>query len=296
MRRFFHSCSLVLALIVALGLLGSSIAQAGLREGEAAFAQRDWRTAVRELKPLADQGNARAQFLMGGVARFNQEAGREDPTEAINWYRKAAAQGLPEAQRELAFVLLNTKPPQTAEAVSLYSAAAQGGDAELQFQLGSLYDRGMGVRPDIAQRQAWWGKAAAQGYAPALTALAQVARAGDGVPKSDAEAARLYREGANRGSSEAAIELARALAAGRGVGRDPVEAWQWYSFSIALAGSGPVSNVLQTERAQLSGQVNANQRADAENKARAKAAQFSTAPAPRAPVNNGAPPVPQKRS
>jgi TPR repeat protein len=282
---------------VSLGLmvlLGTASAFAGLAEGEAAFAQRDWRTATRELKPLADQGNARAQFLMGGIARFNQEAGREDPTDAIAWYRKAAAQGLPEAQRELAFLLLNSKPPQTGEAVTLYTAAAQRGDAEAQYQLGVLYDRGMGVRPDFAQRQAWWSKAAAQGYAPALVALAELARSGDGVPKSDAEALRLYREAANRGSSEAAVELARALAAGRGGPRDAVEAWQWYSFAIALAGNGRVADTLQNERNQLGG-VTPAQRADAESKAKAKAAQFSTAPTSRAPVLNGAPPVPQKR-
>ena len=45
-----------------------SPAFAGLAEGEAAFARRDWRTAARELQPLADQGNARAQYLMGGIA------------------------------------------------------------------------------------------------------------------------------------------------------------------------------------------------------------------------------------
>jgi TPR repeat protein len=275
-------------------MLSSTVALAGLREGETAYAQRDWRTATRELKPLAEQGNARAQFLMGGIARFNQDAGREDPTEAIAWYRKAAAQGLPEAQRELAFVLLNTKPPQTAEAVQLYTEAAQRGDAESQYQLGVLYDRGMGVRPDLAQRQAWWSKAAAQGHAPALVALAELARSGDGVPKNDGEAARLYREAANRGSSEAAIELARALAAGRGVSRDPVEAWQWYSFAIALAGPGRVADAMQAERGKL--EIAPAQRAAAESKGKAMAAQYSTAPVPRGPANSGPPPVPQKRS
>jgi TPR repeat protein len=284
----------VLSLVFAL--TAATACFAGLPEGEAAFAQRDWRTALRELKPLAEQGNARAQFLMGGIARFNQDAGREDLAETINWYRKAAAQGLPEAQRELAFVLLNAKPPQTGEAVSLYVAAAQRGDAESQYQLGVLYDRGMGVKPDLAQRQAWWGKAAAQGYAPVLAALAEVARSGDGVPKSDAEAARLYREAANRGSSEASVELARALAAGRGVPRDAVEAWQWYSFAIALAGTGRSSDVLQAERGQLAGAVNPAQRADAESKGRARAATFAKTTAPRAPVGNNPPPVPQKRS
>lgn len=284
----------VAALLAGL-LLGPSIAWAGLAEGEAAFAQRDWRTATRELRPLAEQGNARAQYLMGSIARFNQDAGREDPTQAIEWYRKAAAQGLPEAQRELAFMLINAKPPQTAEAVSLYTAAAQRGDAEAQYQLGALYDRGLGVPPDLAQRQAWWNKSAAQGYAPALVALAELARSGDGVPKNDAEAARLYREAAQHGSSEGAVELARALAAGRGIARNAAEAWQWYSFAIALAGAGRVADSMQAERGQLGGQLTAAQRSDAEAKGKALAAKFMAQPKPRRPMPDEPPPPPQRR-
>lgn len=283
------------AAVVIAGMLASSVALAGLPEGEAAFAQRDWRTATRELQPLAEQGNARAQFLMGSIARFNQDAGHEDPTQAIAWYRKAAAQGLPEAQRELAFLLLNAKPPQAAEAVSLYSAAASRGDAEAQYQLGVLYDRGLGVRPDLSQRKAWWDKAAAQGYAPALVALAELARSGDGVPQNDAEAARLYRAAAQRGSSEGAIELARALVAGRGLAANPVEAWQWYSFAIALAGKGRVADSMQTQRDNLAGQVTPAQRADAEAKGKALAAQFLPQPKPRRPMPDEPPPPPKRR-
>ena len=93
--------------VVGLNVLLASASFAGLPEGEQAFAQRDWRTALRELKPLADQGNPRAQFLMGSIARSTQDAGHDDPREAISWYRKAAAQGLPEAQRELALRLFH---------------------------------------------------------------------------------------------------------------------------------------------------------------------------------------------
>lgn len=272
-------------------------ARAGLAEGEAAYARRDLRTATRELRPLADQGNARAQFLMGNIARYNEENGRADSSEALGWYRKAASQGLPEAQRELAFLLLNSKPPQISEALTLYNAAAQRGDAEAQYQLGALYDRGLGVRVDLALREAWWQKAAAQGYAPALFALASLAQSGDGVKQNDAEAARLYRQAAQHGSSEAAVELARALRDGRGVARDPAEAWQWFSFAIELANNprGPAATAMREEREKLAALVPASARAPAEARARQQAAPFKPAPPPPPANMDVAPPPPPPR-
>ena len=220
-----------LALCCALLL---SPAFAGLAEGEAAFARRDWRTAARELQPLADQGNARAQYLMGGIALQGASPGQTDEAGAIAWYRKAAAQGLPEAQRDLAFLLLNDKPPKAAEAIGLYRQAAERGDAESAYQLGVLYDRGQGVRPDPEQRNAWWRQAAERDYTPALVALAEMARTGDGMAKDAAQAAAFYRRAAEKGSGAAATQLARALRDGSGVTRDAAQAWQWFSYALGL--------------------------------------------------------------
>ena len=66
---------IVAALLLTSALLAPP-AVAGLAEGEAAFARRDWRTAARELQPLAEQGNARAQYLMGGIALQGASPGR----------------------------------------------------------------------------------------------------------------------------------------------------------------------------------------------------------------------------
>lgn len=281
--------SLFAAALLATAL--STPAFAGLPEGEAAFARRDWRTAIRELQPLADQGNARAQYLMGGIALQGASPGQTDEAGAIAWYRKAAAQGSAEAQRDLAFLLLNDKPPRTAEAIAFYRQAAERGDAEAAYQLGALYDRGQGVRPDAAQRNAWWQKAAEKNYAPALLALAEMARAGDGVAKSEQDAAGYYRRAAEAGSGPAALHYARALRDGLGVTRDAAQAWEWFSFALGQ-GNAPA---VREERDRLAAQVPPPARAAAEQRAAQRLAALRPAPLKRPDPSATLPPPPVRR-
>ena len=61
----------------------------------------DWKSAFLLVKPLAEQGDATAQFDLG----FMYENGKgvpQDYAEATKWYRKAAAQGNAEAIRIIA--------------------------------------------------------------------------------------------------------------------------------------------------------------------------------------------------
>lgn len=276
-------------LFLALGISAAPVF-AGLPEGEAAFARRDWRTAIRELQPLADHGNARAQYLMGGIALQGASPGQADEAGAMNWYRKAAAQGLAEAQRDLAFLLLSDKPPRTAEAIAFYRQAAERGDAESAYELGSLYDRGQGVRPDAAQRNAWWRKAADLNYAPALLALAEMARAGDGMPKSEQAAVDYYRRAAERGSGPAAAQYARALRDGSGVARDATLAWEWFSFALGFG----ANSALREERERLAAQVPPTARSAAEQSATQRLAALKPATLKR-PETNAPPPVPPRR-
>ena len=55
--------SLLIAAIVALAPLADE--EARLREGRAAYAQGDYATALEEILPLAEAGNADAQRLLG---------------------------------------------------------------------------------------------------------------------------------------------------------------------------------------------------------------------------------------
>ena len=60
------------------------------------YAQSD----VEQMLPLAQQGNAIAQMLLGEMYYFGKGVPR-DYSEAARWWRKAAEQGLAEAQFNL---------------------------------------------------------------------------------------------------------------------------------------------------------------------------------------------------
>ncbi len=59
--------------------------------------------ALREWRPLAEQGNANAQFFLGVMYDKGQGV-RQDLREAARWFRKAAEQGVAEAQSNLGFM------------------------------------------------------------------------------------------------------------------------------------------------------------------------------------------------
>ncbi len=82
---------LVLTFAILLSLLATP-AWAGLVEGVAAYNRRDYATALREYRPLVNQGHAIAQSYLGFMYD-NGQGVPQDYAEAAKWYRKAAEQG-----------------------------------------------------------------------------------------------------------------------------------------------------------------------------------------------------------
>ena len=65
---------------------------ADLGKGVDAYERGDYATALREMTPFAEQGNAIAQYGLG-LIYANGEGIEKNLTEAMKWYRKAAEQG-----------------------------------------------------------------------------------------------------------------------------------------------------------------------------------------------------------
>jgi hypothetical protein len=74
---------------------------------------------------------------------------------------------------------------------SRYLRAAQAGDDEAQFYLGSLYSAGVGVPRSDQEAVRWFGRAANQGHSHAMLILAGLYATGRGVAKNNAEAYKL---------------------------------------------------------------------------------------------------------
>ena len=120
-------------------------------------------TALREWRPLAEQGNANAQFFLGVMYDKGQGV-RQDLREAARWFRKAAEQGHAEAQFNLGAMYDNGQgvPQDDAEAVKWFRKAAEQGLAVAQYDLGVMYDNGQGVPQDYAQAYMWFNLAASR--------------------------------------------------------------------------------------------------------------------------------------
>jgi hypothetical protein len=107
--------------------------------------------------------------------------------QAFHWYKKAAAQGLRDAQNNVGTMYLNGEgtTQDFAQAFYWYQKAAAQGDVAAQFNLGLMYHHGLGTAQDDNQALYWYRKAAAQGDADAQNNLAVLEGNGgqEAVPK-----------------------------------------------------------------------------------------------------------------
>ena len=173
-------------LLAISAILCCNAAVAGLSEGYEALARKDYVTAMREYRPLAERGNAEAQYRVGRMYEFGQGV-PQDKAQGIAWVRKAAAQNHADAQQELGFIYATGDgvKQDDAQAAEWFRKAAVHGDATAQYNLGLLYAKGQGVQKDYVEAIAWWRKAATQGNADAQFKLGVVYHTGQGVAKDE---------------------------------------------------------------------------------------------------------------
>jgi TPR repeat protein len=98
---------------------------------------------------------------------------RESDAQALQWFERAARQGLAEAQFHLGnmYAYGLAALPAGADGARLaaqwYFEAARQGHADSQYSLGILFLTGSGVTQSADEAARWIGRAAAQGHADA---------------------------------------------------------------------------------------------------------------------------------
>ena len=93
------------------------------------------------------------------------------------------------------------------QAFHLLQPLAQQGDAEAQFNLGVMYEKGQGVAQDYQQALVWYQKAANQEYAAAQFNLGVMYSKGQGVAQSYQRALAWYQKAAHQGLAAAQYNL-----------------------------------------------------------------------------------------
>jgi len=157
---------------------------ADLASGQRAYDRGDYATALKEFLPLAQQGDAKAQWVLGLM--YEQGEGvPQDFKEAVRWYRLAADQGNASAQHSLGWLYSHGQgvPQDYKEAVRLYRLAADQGNAGAQYSLGVMYGQGQGVPQDYKEAVRWYRLAAEQGDALGQHSLGVMYGQGQGVPQ-----------------------------------------------------------------------------------------------------------------
>ena len=118
--------------LIAIGLacLGApEPAWADFQDGLQAYYRLDYRTALREWQPLAEQGDAGASYQLA-ILYYRGEGVLQDYAEAAKWFE----------------------------------VAADAGDPDAQYNLGLMYANAQGVSKDLVRAHLWFTLAAA-GYA-----------------------------------------------------------------------------------------------------------------------------------
>ncbi|ELV7508179.1 tetratricopeptide repeat protein [Aeromonas veronii] len=160
-------------------------------ELEMAAANRAWRTghfdeATRIWLPLAEQGQPRAQALMGWSHEVGQGS-EQDINRAITLYRQSAQAGDPFGQYRLADAYLRGSGVKRdlREAFHWMDLAARNGDVPAMLKVGVLHLMGASGRVDLSQGKLWLYQAAQKGNKLALQVLQELALAEEGSSDFD---------------------------------------------------------------------------------------------------------------
>lgn len=134
--------------------------------------QGNFTAAVNTLLPLANKGEAFAQYDLGIIYFIR------DIDESLKWFHKAAEQGYAPAQKQLGFIYDNgiRVEEDDSQAFEWYRLAAEQGVTEAQFMLGTLYMNGEGISKDTTKGNELIKRAGTKGYENATQTLAQFNR------------------------------------------------------------------------------------------------------------------------
>jgi Sel1 repeat len=166
-----------------------------LLDGFVRYTVRDYARAGEILEPLAHQGDADAQQLVGSMYASGDGV-PQDSSRAAHWFARAAEQGKVDAQ----------------------------------FALGIMYRDGVGLPKDRALAVTWLRRAAEKQHSDAANSLGEL-HMGSASAIDHREAAEWFERAALMGNGTAQYNLGVLFAIGPGVRLSPVQAYKWFELS-----------------------------------------------------------------
>lgn len=144
---------------------------ADVKAGVDAWQQGDYEKAVTVWQPLAQAGDADAQFNMGQASKLGRGV-KADIAAALDWYRKAAAQGHVRAEDNLG--LLMFQQGERTSALPYLERSATRGEPRAQYIVGTALFNGDLATKNWPRAYALMNRASAAGLAQATASLKQM--------------------------------------------------------------------------------------------------------------------------
>ena len=162
------------------------------------------------------------------LKRAYQDAAPEEPPAGppAEGPRQEAA---PAAERPIETEPAEQDPP--LQQLLDQNEAAERGDADAQFTLGTYHLMQEGGNRDPEQAVRWFRQAAEQGHADAQYLLAHCYLSGDGVGRDPEQAVHWFTLAAQQGHADAQFALGTRYLSGEGVERSPEQAAHWYALA-----------------------------------------------------------------
>lgn len=142
-----------------------------------------------------------------------------------------ASQALGQSRGSNQLAMVETKN-RAVETVNHTRTLAAQGDAEAQYTLGALYNRGVaGVEKDMIEAVHWYRRAAEQGHSIAQYNMGVFYATGAGVARDFSAAVQWWRMAAVQGHAEAQFNIGLLYAEGTGIKQDAAEAVKWWNMA-----------------------------------------------------------------
>ena len=161
------------------------------------FDKKEYQTAFKICKPLAENGDAFSQFAIATLYDEGKGGVDRNFNTAFTWWKKAAEQGM----------------------------------VFPQFKVGIMYLDGLGIQQDYKLAFKWHNLAAKQNFCGSQSSLGYMYNEGIGVPQSYKMAFKWYKIASEMGDSIAQSGLGAMYSKGLSVRQDYVKAHMWYNLS-----------------------------------------------------------------
>jgi TPR repeat protein len=237
---------------IMLGVISTSTQAELYDDGLMAYTQGNFAQAGQHFIAAAEQGSPGAEHMLMRLFTEGKLTAKNLDSETLKWTRKAAENGIKQAQFQLAEIYAK-KRGNVKEAVQWYRLAADQNHPDAFFELGQIYKNGAeGIVIDSQQSTRMYQIAASEfdvyaqkGNPEYQYALAGMYQHAKGVNKNMRLTIKWMVKSAQQGFVLAQLDLGRLYAKGGDVTRDINEARHWLNLA-AIQGAGSVSASART--------------------------------------------------